>query len=108
MVEMSVRADVCHKTFFCQFDTTIIFVVENMYRCGHAAWVAGRRDIEDLGRTSGRDLAGMERGDRREGGETGGARLRLWALGEPRDQAVDVDGGSDRDVLQVGLGHAIT
>ena len=43
----------------------------------------------------------MERVGRGEGGETGGARLRPWALVEPRDNAVDIDGGSGRDVLQV-------
>src|SRR5262252_6013401 len=48
----------------------------------------------------------MERGDRREGGETGGARRGPRARVEPRDQAVDIDGGGDRDVLQVGLRHA--
>ena len=67
-------------------------------RC-HAAWGAVRRDIENLGRTSGSDLAGMERGDRREGGETGGARLRPWVLIEPRDEAVEIDGRSDRHML---------
>ena len=41
----------------------------------------------------------MERVGRREGGETGGARLRPGALVEPRDNAVDIDGGGDRDVL---------
>src|SRR5947209_7988918 len=89
------------RPFFCQFATTIIFVVENIYRYCHAAWVAVRRDIDDLGRTSGSDLAGMERGDRREGGETGGARLRSWAPVKPRDNAVDIDRGSGRDVLQM-------
>ena len=29
-----------------------------------------------------------------------------WALVEPRDNAVDIDGGGDRDVLQVGLRQA--
>ena len=87
------------RPFFYQFDTTIIIVVENIYRCCHAAWVAVRRDIEDLGRTSGSDVAGLKRGDWREGGETGGARLRPGALIEPRDDAVDIDGGRDRDVL---------
>ena len=58
-----------------------------------------RRGREDLRRTSGGDLTGMERGDWREGGETGGTRLRPWALVEPRDNAVDIDGGGDRDVL---------
>jgi len=50
----------------------------------------------------------MERVGRREGGETGGARLRPWALVEPRDNAVDIDGGGGRDVLQVRFDHAIT
>jgi len=70
-----------------------------MDRGCHPAWVAVRRGSADLSRTSGSYLAGMERGDRREGGETGGARLRPWALVEPRDNAVDIDGGGDRDVL---------
>ena len=103
MAGMYVCSDVYHKTFFCQFDTTIIFVVENIYRCCHAAWVAVQRAIGDLGRTSGSALAGLKRGDGREGGETGGARLRPGALIEPRDDAVDIDGGRDRDVLYVGL-----
>src|SRR2546425_6825845 len=69
-------------------------------RCA-SAWVAVRRGREELRRTSGGGLPGMERVGRREGGETGGARLRPWALVEPRDNAVDIDGGSGRDVLQV-------
>src|SRR5262245_42246806 len=48
----------------------------------------------------------MESGSRSEGGETGGACLRPWALVEPRDQAVDIDGCRDRHMLQVGLRHA--
>jgi hypothetical protein len=43
----------------------------------------------------------MKRSDWREGGETGGACLRPWALVEPRDNAVDIDGRGGRDVLQV-------
>src|SRR5262249_10916138 len=66
-----------------------------------SAWVAVRREREELRSTSGSSLTGMERVGRREGGETGGARLRPWALVEPRDNAVDIDGGSGRDVLQV-------
>jgi hypothetical protein len=42
---------------------------------------------------------------RSEGGKTGGAGLRPWALVEPRHKAVDIDGGGSRDVLQVGLRH---
>ena len=64
-----------------------------------SAWVAVRRGREDRRRTSGRGRTGMERMGRREGGETGGARLRPGALVEPRDHAVDIDGGGDRDVL---------
>src|SRR5262249_42581068 len=74
-------------------------------RC-HAAWGAGRRDIENRGRTSGSDRAGMERGARREGGERGGARLRPWVLSEPRDEAVEIDGRRDRHMLHVGLRQA--
>jgi len=37
----------------------------------------------------------------REGGETGGARLRPGALVDPRDNAVDIDGRGSRDVLHV-------
>jgi len=71
-----------------------------------SAWVAVRRGREDLRSTSGGGLTGMERVGRREGGETGGARLRPWARVEPRDQAVDIDGRGDRDMLQVGFRHA--
>src|SRR5262249_19685363 len=48
----------------------------------------------------------MERGTRSEGGETGGAGLRPWALVEPRDQAVDIDGRRDRHMVHVGLRQA--
>src|SRR5713101_7080331 len=74
-------------------------------RCS-SAWVAVRRGREDLRSTARGGLPGMERVGRREGGETGDARLRPWALVEPRDNAVDIDGGSDRDVLQVRFRHA--
>src|SRR2546422_2592802 len=77
-----------------------------MYKRCHSAWGAVRRGSADLSRTSGGCLARMERRDWREGSETGGARLRPWALVEPRDNAVDIDGGGNRDVLQVGLRHA--
>ena len=50
----------------------------------------------------------MERRDRGERGEAGGSRLGPWALVEPRHNAVDIDRGGDRDVLPVGLGHAIS
>src|SRR6266498_1085941 len=71
-----------------------------------SAWVAVRRGREDLRRTSGGGLTGMERVGRREGGETRGARLCPGALVEPRHNAVDMDGGGGRDVLQVGLRYA--
>src|SRR5215831_10850126 len=71
-----------------------------------SAWVAVRRGREALRSTSGGGLTGLERVGRREGGETGGARLRAWALGEPRDNAVYIDGRGDRDVLHVGFRHA--
>jgi hypothetical protein len=63
-----------------------------------------------LGRGGARTLGGgrvwIARRRRREGGETGGARLRSWALVEPRNDAVDVDGGGSRDVLQVRFRQA--
>ena len=37
----------------------------------------------------------------REGGETGGTRLRPGALVQPRDHAVDIDRRGGRDVLQM-------
>src|SRR5712691_10310397 len=76
-----------------------------MYKCCHAAWIVVWRGTADLSRTSGSCLAGMGRGDRREGGETGDACLCPWALVEPRDNAVDIDGRSDRDVLQMRFCH---
>ena len=54
---------------------------------------------EALRGTSGGCLTGMQRVHWREGGETGGARLRPWALIEPRHNPIDIDGGRDRDVL---------
>jgi hypothetical protein len=74
-------------------------------RCGSAR-VALWRGSEDLRRTSGGCLAWLESVSRSEGGETGGARLCPWALVEPRDNAVDIDGSGGRDVLHVGLGQA--
>ena len=71
-----------------------------------SAWVAVRRGCEDLRRTSGGSLPGMERVGRRESGETGGARRGPWALVEPRDKAVDIDRCGDGHVLHVGLGQA--
>src|SRR6516162_3013520 len=66
-----------------------------------AAWVAVRRGREALRSTLGGGLTRLERVGRREGGETGGARLRLGALVQPRDNPVDIDGRGGRDVLQV-------
>src|SRR4029434_4549309 len=71
-----------------------------------SAWVTVRRGREDLRRPSGAALTGMQRVGRREGGETGGARLRPWALVKPCDKTVDIDSGGGRDMLHVGLGQA--
>ena len=57
-------------------------------------------------RTLGGGLVWIARRRRREGGETGGARLRPGALVEPRNDAVYVDGGGSRDVLQVRFRQA--
>ena len=45
---------------------------------------------------------------RGEGSEPGGAGLCPWALVEPRDKTVEIDGRSDRRMLQMGLASAIT
>src|SRR5215472_8296301 len=84
----------------------MIYVVENMCKRCQTAWVAVRRGSANRSRTSGRCLAGLQRGDGREGGETGGARLRSRLSVEPCDNAVDIDRGGNGDVLQVGLRHA--
>src|SRR5215471_12806798 len=74
-------------------------------RC-HAAWIAVRRGSANRSHPSGRCLVGLKRGDWREGGETGGARLRSWALIEPCHNPIDIDRGGDGDVLHVGLRQA--
>src|SRR6266446_1203232 len=71
-----------------------------------SAWLAVRRGRENLSRTSGGCLAWMVRVRRRKSGKAREPCHGPWALVEPRDNAVDIDGGSDRDVLQVGLRHA--
>ena len=70
-------------------------------RC--AAWSAVWRGSEDLRRTSGGCLAWLVRVRRRQRGKAGDPCHGPWALVEPRDNAVDIDRGSDRDVLHVGL-----
>jgi len=57
---------------------------------------------------SGGCLASMVRVCRRQSGKAGGARRGPWALVEPRDNAVDIDGGGNRDVLEVGFASAIS
>ena len=74
-------------------------------RC-HAAWIAVQRGSAHRSRTSGRCLGGRNRGNGREGGETGGARLRSWALIEPRHNPIDIDRGGDGDVLQMRFRQA--
>src|SRR6184192_4957049 len=69
-------------------------------RCGSARG-ALQRGSEDLRRTSGGGLAWMARGRRRQSGKAGAPCHGPWALVEPRDNAVDIDRGSGRDVLQV-------
>ena len=65
-----------------------------------------RRGSENLSRTSGGCLAWMVRVRRRKSGKAGDPCHGPWALVEPRDKAVDIDRGGDRDVLHVGLRHA--
>src|SRR2546430_495823 len=72
----------------------------------NAAWVAVWRRSEHLSRTSGGCLAWLVRVRRRKRGKAGDPCHGPWALVEPRDNAVDIDRGGDRNVLQVGLRHA--
>ena len=54
-------------------------------------------------RTSGGGLAWMAYGRRGQGGKARDPRRGSWALVEPCHNPVHIDGGGDRDVLQVGL-----
>src|SRR5438094_9941219 len=108
MVGVYICSDVCLEACFYQFDTKIIFVVQNMSKWRTSAWLAVWRGRENLSRTSGGCLAWMVCVRRRKSGKAGGARLGSWALIQPCDKAVNIDGGGDRDVLHVGLDHAIT
>jgi hypothetical protein len=104
---VDVCSDICREAFLLLIYYNNYFCSIKTYKSGavqHALLV--RRGREELRRISGGSLTGMECVGRREGGETGGTRLCPWALVEPRDYAVDIDGGSDRDVLHVGLGQA--
>ena len=67
----------------------------------NAAWVAVWRRSENLSRTSGGCLAWIIRVRRRKSGNARDPCHGPWALVEPRDNAVDIDRGSGRDVLQV-------
>ena len=84
--------------FFSSITPNIIFAVEICLPPSTDLLCAGR----DTGRFA-RQCPRGEAGGGSEGGETGGARLGPRALGEPRDKAVDIDRGGDRDVLYVGL-----
>jgi hypothetical protein len=64
------------------------------------------RGSEALRQTSGGCLAWLESVRRSEGGKAGGARLGSWALIQPCDHAVDIEGGGDRDVRPGGLRSA--
>src|SRR5882672_7569189 len=64
-----------------------------------------RRGRENLSRTSGGCLAWIIRVRRRKSGKAGDPCHGPWALVEPRDNAIDIDGGGRGHVLQVGLGY---
>ena len=66
------------------------------------------RRSENLSRTSGGCLAWIIRVRRRKSGKAGDPCHGPWARVEPRDKAVNIDRSGDRDVLHVGLDHAIT
>src|SRR6266436_8611816 len=77
-----------------------------MSKWGNSAGVGVWRRSENLSRTSGGCLAWIIRVRRRKSGKAGDPCHGPWARVEPRDNAVDIDRGGDRDVLQVGLRHA--
>src|SRR6266478_1297541 len=77
-----------------------------MSKWGNSAGVGVWRRSENLSRTSGGCLAWIIRVRRRKSGKAGDPCHGPWARVEPRDNAVDIDRGSDRNVLQVGLRHA--
>src|SRR5882724_1909210 len=77
-----------------------------MYKWCNSAWGAVWRGSKNLSRTSGGCLAWIVRVRRRKRGKAGDSCHGPWARVEPRDKAVDIDCGGDRDVLQVGLRHA--
>src|SRR5439155_8932038 len=70
-----------------------------------SAWLAVWRGRENLSRTSGGCLAWIIRVRRRQRGKAGDPCHGPWALVEPRDNAVDIDGGCRGHVLHVGLGY---
>ena len=65
-----------------------------------------RRGSADLSSTSGGGLAGLARRDRRKGGKTGGARVRMGAAIEPRCQPIHMDRRSSREVWQARFRQA--
>src|SRR5215510_7364420 len=77
-----------------------------MSKCHPPVWLAGWRGREHLSRMSGGCRTSMVRVSRRQSGKAGEPGHGPRALVEPRDQAVDIDRGSDRDVLHVGLRQA--
>src|SRR5207237_10760308 len=99
---MSAQTSAVRPVFY-QFDTKIIYVVQNMSKWCNSAGVAVWRRSENLSRTSGGCLAWIIRVRRRKSGKAGDPCHGPWARVEPRDQAVDIDRGSDRDVLHMGL-----
>src|SRR5438093_3859120 len=102
---MSAQTSAVRPVFY-QFDTKIIYVVQNMSKWCNSAGLAVRRGRENLSRTSGGCLAWIVRVRRRKSGKAGDPCHSPWARVEPRDNAVDIDRSGNRDVLQVGLCHA--
>src|SRR4029453_1164063 len=106
MAGMYVRPDVCSEACFLSilyknYLCSIKYVKVMQFSRGCCA-----EGSENLSRTSGGCLAWMVRVRRRQSGKAGDPCHGLWALVEPRDNAVDIDRGGDCDVLQVGLRHA--
>src|SRR5437899_12950783 len=101
---MSAQTSAVRPVFY-QFDTKIIYVVQNMSKWCNSAGVAVWRRSENLSRTSGGCLAWIIRVRRRKRGKAGDPCHGPGAFVEPRDHAVDIDGGCRGHVLHVGLGY---
>ena len=106
MAGVYVCSDVCHEAFFLpicykNYFCSIKYVKVMQFSMGCCA-EGTREPQQNVRRLPRLDCPRSQAQERQSGRSASGP----WALVEPRDNAVDIDGGGDRDVLQVGLRHA--